>query len=97
MIIIRGGYFDIINLEGITSLLFYFSGAYYYVESGIVENEIRVLKNWRTAERPITSLWHITYKQGVQIPQELGDYLVAHQGKNQTSNETEQTDDQAKD
>ena len=76
MKIVRGGYFDIAKLKEIDSVLLYFSGAYYYVESGIIENELRVLKNWRTAERPVTSLWHITYKQGVQIPQELGDYLV---------------------
>lgn len=76
MRIVRGGYFDIANLEKIDSMLLYFSGAYYYIESGIVENEIRVLKNWRTAERPITSSWHVTYQQGTEIPQELGDYLV---------------------
>jgi len=54
-------------------------GLYYYVERGIVENELRVVKNWIAAERLSAMFWSIHFSQGTEIPQELGDYLVTNQ------------------
>ncbi len=56
------------------------SGAYFYVGQGIVENELRVMGNWKVSAAPLAGRqWAIVYSQGDEIPQELGDYLIAHQ------------------
>ena len=80
MIIMKGDVLDIRGLTKAESILFADAGAYSYVESGIVDNELRVYGNWQTAEQPGQRAWFITWKQGTEIPQELGDWLVAHQG-----------------
>ena len=77
MIIVKAGHIKIKDIVKITPILFCFgNGAYFYVESGIVENELRTLKNWKTLGPDQGDLWFITYQQGVSIPIELGDYLV---------------------
>ena len=80
MIIMKGNILDIGELTKAESILFVNDGAYSYVESGIVENELRVLGNWKIADRPFKSKpWLVLSSQGDPIPQELGDWLVAHQ------------------
>ena len=82
MIINRGNVAGIEYLEGRPEPILFITegGAYYYVEQGIVENELRVMGNWKTAARPLAGkLWSVIYSQGTEIPQELGDYLVANQ------------------
>lgn len=97
MIVIKGASIKTSKLTKVEPILFYIYGAYFYVVSGIVENELRVLKHWKIVENPSNISWLITYDQGVPIPGELGDYLVAHQNNDQAPNETEQTEDQTKD
>lgn len=90
MIIVKTTSININKLTKAEPILFCDLGAaYFYVESGIVENEMRILKNWQTAERSDNKPWVIAWNQGVQIPQELGDWLVAHQHNNQTPDKTE--------
>ena len=78
MIIVRDDNISLYEFANADSILFYLKdGTYFYVCSGIVDNELRILKNWETAERSSSKEpWLITYQQGCQIPQELGDYLV---------------------
>lgn len=99
MKIVRGTSITLDSIFEVEPILFRMGGAYFYVESGIVENELRVLTHWQAADRPISGdpLWLITCHQGVEIPQELGDYLVAHQGKNQAADEAEKTHDKPED
>jgi len=81
MIITRDKIMNIDRLGGEPeSILFALNdGLYYYVERGIVENELRVMKNWIVAERLNAMFWSIHFSQGTEIPQELGDWLVTHQ------------------
>ena len=97
MIIVRGVYFRLDHPMEAEAILFIDRGDYCYVESGILENELRVLRNWGTAERSDNPMWGIEWLQGTVIPQELGDWLVAHQDNNQTPNKTEQTKNQTED
>ena len=94
MIIVKGLKTDISGLTEAVPILFCFkTGAYFYVESDIIENELWTMKNWQMAERPSDKSWTILWQQGTQIPQELGDYLVTHQDNNQTPDSSEQTED----
>lgn len=77
MICVKGTSLEISELTEVEPILFCLEdGTYFYVESGIVDNELRVMKNWKIAERSDGKSWFIIYEQGVQIPIELGDYLV---------------------
>jgi len=61
-------------------VLFVIQGSYFYVETGIVENGLRVLGNWQTAKLSNrNTIAIIEWNQGTEIPQELGDYLIANQ------------------
>lgn len=95
MIIIKGNSFRFEGSTRAEAILFVYDGSYCYVESDIVENELRVLRNWKTAGRPNCNgrPWLIFWSQGTEIPQELGDWLVAHQNNNQTPDESEQPED----
>ena len=97
MIIVRGVYFHFGHLMKAEAILFVDEGNYCYVEAGILENELRVLRNWEIAGRSDDLLWGVEWSQGTVIPQELGDWLVAHQDNNQTPNKTEQTNNQTED
>ena len=98
MIIVKGRILSTSILKEATPILFVKDGAYCYVESGIVENELRVMRNWITAKHPlIASIWLITWAQGTEIPQELGDWLAAHQNNDKAPNKTEQADNQCHD
>lgn len=79
MIIVRGDLHDIKSFKKAESILFVDDGAYSYVESGIVKNEMRVCSNWKTANGVDKREWIVGWRQGTEIPQELGDYLVANQ------------------
>lgn len=79
MRIIKGDYIRLNCDDEVEAILFVNDGLYYYVESGIVENELRVLGNWETAKRVGVPCWGISMMQGNCISQELGDYLVANQ------------------
>ena len=89
MIIAKGSQLDIRGLQNADSILFVETGAYFYIESGIVENELRVLKNWNVARRSDRIPNIISWNQGTEIPQELGDWLVAHQDNKQAPNKSE--------
>ncbi|KKL04265.1 hypothetical protein LCGC14_2617780 [marine sediment metagenome] len=96
MIINRGEVAGIEYLEGRPEAILFVlkDGSYYYVEQGIVENELRVFGNWKTsAGNTAGILWSVTYLQGDSIPKELGDYLVAHQDNDQGTSSSEETDD----
>lgn len=94
MIIVRSESFRFAELKGADSILFIGHGSYYYVEQSIVENELRVLGNWKISERTICNEpWLITWNQGTEIPQELGDYLVAHQNNNKGTSSSKETED----
>jgi len=83
MRIVKGTVLNMSELTEAEPILFYLKdGIYFYVCSGIVDNELRVLKNWRVGERSSDEPWLITHQQGCQIPQELGDYLVEQQNEN---------------
>ncbi len=79
MIIVKGASLEVEGLEEADSILFVGEGGEYdFVESGLVENELRVIENWKTTGRPRPLYpWVIAWDQGTRIPQELGDYLVA--------------------
>lgn len=81
MIIVKGNSFRLSEeIEKADSILFVDDGNYCFVESAIVENELRVLGNWKTSERTeCNKPWLIIWQHGTEIPQELGDYLVANQ------------------
>ena len=79
MIIVKGDSIMSKELGGVSPILFVKDGAYCYVESGIVENELRILGDWETVDCPLRGRkWLISWHQGTEIPQELGDYLVTH-------------------
>lgn len=78
MIIIKG---DRLNLENPARrpepiLFCLIDGTYFYVGSGIIDNELRVLKHWQITKYPDHKHFLVSWSQGTQIPQELGDYLV---------------------
>lgn len=81
MIIVNDSSIRVRLLEKAEAILFVTDGDYYYVDSGIIENELRVMQNWDMAnpDLPDAAPWLIILQQGDQIPQELGDYLVTHQ------------------
>ena len=86
---------DVLNVKGFKRaepILFVDEGAYSYVESAIVENEIRVCQNWERAEGTGKKEWIVGWSQGTEIPQELGDWLVAHQDNKQAPDKTEKAD-----
>ena len=96
MIIVRAGSHSLGRSAEAEAILFYFDGMYFFVESGIVENELRTLKNWETAHDTQQLEGHqVSWNQGTVIPQELGDYLVANQDNNKTANGSDQSKNQA--
>lgn len=99
MNLVRGEFIAVEDLLEPEPILFILSnGSYYYVEQGIVENELRVMKNWETAERTDAPIpWVVSFYQGTMIPQELGDYLLAHECENQTTNHTQKADKKPED
>ena len=78
MIINRGEVADIKYLKNRPeSILFYLEdGTYFYVCAGIIESQLQIMKNLPVKDQIPPKSWFIVYQQGVQIPQELGDYLV---------------------
>ena len=79
MIIAKGKKVRVQALSETTPILFVFDGQYIYVESGIVENELRTMGNWKTAGQGGVYYREVYAQQGTEIPQELGDWLVANQ------------------
>jgi len=93
MIIVKGVSIKIQDLPEVTSILFDINGCFVYVESGIVENELRVAQNWETAGAAGMQRKHrIYHDQGTEIPQELGDYLVALHSSHLNEQEKQATD-----
>lgn len=94
MIIVKGNSISVAELEGIaTSILFTTAGRYVFVESGIVENELRVAENFMIAGQLSPKLVHILEMQGTEIPQELGDYLVAYHSNNEATSDSDKSED----
>lgn len=80
MIIVEGNSISVTELHGeAVPVLFVADGRYVFVESDIVENELRVAKNFIIADRSPSKPICLLEMQGIEIPQELGDYLVANQ------------------
>lgn len=95
MIIVKGDLLNVKSFEEAKSILFVDDGAYSYVESGVVENEMRVCGNWKIANDIDKKEWIVGWRQGTEIPQELGDYLVTcfENQEKQTPNSTGETED----